>query len=530
MENTLPDCGVIMSPISSTVSTEGKRFYAAYLQPSTLKQFHEKHSNEPIGTLNWFPHDEMELSHLKADGLKTGEKETPSQLIGTIDNPNNRIKLSKVKQIFSPPLESLETAKPASGWITKLLKKLETGKPRDGWLAQMLDVVSLDNKQAQSLLEHKGTQLIPYGAYIPSKPLDPELLNKRLKLEGFADLQQVKTEWQKLFQAKASYLKKEASELKGREHYIQALHDALQHNKPLEFDGNKHSINRNLLSRELLKQMVYLHTQQTLNDSLKNPYTGVLDNLHKKHGLELHIKEPTIIGRQMKGIVLTAPQLNLVIKQPGDVISHSIIHTPSNKLQNIDPIGLKEAVIHGPAIQDQAHINTSRGQIEDRIKQNMEALSRDFGVPTHYSLIAGIETQKMIHGKSVKTVLSEKPELLTKSWVQKLVAMHEKMEKAGLELTDWSFNKFMIPNEELKTINPKILLADFGGFKPIPVSMQTEKHTAERRRSIENIGNSVSNLTNQQAITRPRMTAYLAEIELSNVLKSIPANEKPLNQ
>jgi len=97
--------------------------YAAYLQPSALKQFHDKHSNDPIGTLAWFPHDKIELAHLKAK-----EKETTGQLIAKVDNPNDRVQLSKVKQIFSPPLEALEIAKPSGSWIAKLLKKSEIGK------------------------------------------------------------------------------------------------------------------------------------------------------------------------------------------------------------------------------------------------------------------------------------------------------------------------------------------------------------------------------------------------------------------
>lgn len=191
-------------------------------------------------------------------------------------------------------------------------------------------------------------------------------------------------------------------------------------------------------------------------------------------GLLLLLKGEYIVGRHRRSTVLIAPELGVVVKQPGPEPFHEIAlgaQTVAGQPEN------------WPYLTHDKSVVTPRGRIRLLIEQNLiPRLHRTFRHPLRLSTLLGMTIEPFVVGKTVQQLVLEDPAFLTPQLYELFVLHQQVAEAIGVENGDWHSANFVRRDND-----GEIVHIDWGAGRPLRVEEMTPAGQLARLNQVQNI-------------------------------------------
>ncbi len=361
-----------------------------------------------------------------------------------------------------------------------------------GWVANYFGVVGLPPKDTwpnDPLLKHAEI-LTDYGPRIKYFGADPDLVQRRLEEETGGDLPVVVAALNRLHQLRHqmpgdifAFTERVYAELASGNRFAGAGQPAIP--AVLLYDE---------LAGQLVRLELSRRAAQARHDVAMAERISTWQRQQRaEFGLRLILQGQYIVGRHRRSTVLIAPELGVVIKQPGHEPLHEIA------LHARFALGRHE---NWPATTHDGAVVTSRGRIRLTVEENLlPRLNRVFGHPVRFCTLLGLSIEPFVTGKTVQDLVLGDHSQLNPHLYEEIVLHQQVCEVMGIENGDWH-----APNFVQRQANGEIVHIDWGAARPL----RPDELTAEGRLSRVN---QVSN-----------MAFSFKDPELAKTLKSIHAN------
>lgn len=176
--------------------------------------------------------------------------------------------------------------------------------------------------------------------------------------------------------------------------------------------------------------------------------------VRKEYSLELMLKGEYIMGRHRRSTVLLAPDLGVVVKQPGLEPFHEAAigaRTYEGKPEN------------WPILTRDGSLVTPAGRIRLSVEEGViERLDTAFRHPVQLSTLVGIIIEPFVTGPTMQEYVLEDPARMTPDLYEQVVMHQQVCEVLGIENGDWhSANFIMVPDDR------GMVHVDWGAARPL---------------------------------------------------------------
>jgi hypothetical protein len=171
-------------------------------------------------------------------------------------------------------------------------------------------------------------------------------------------------------------------------------------------------------------------------------------------GLRLILKGEYVVGRARRSTVLIAPELGIVIKQPGPEPFHEI------KLAARTYRGAEE---NWPYLTHDGALVTPRGRMRLIVEENLlPQLARIFDLQLMVSTLMGLTVEEYIPGQTVQEQILADPIRMTPALYDKFILHQQVCELLGIENGDWHSANFMNRPRDGRLVH-----IDWGAARPL---------------------------------------------------------------
>ncbi len=346
-----------------------------------------------------------------------------------------------------------------------------------GWAAIYFNVVGLPTERTEDVLLNHAEILTDYGQQIHYFGANPNLVAARLEEETGYDCPAIVSALGRLFKLR--------QKMAGRPTvYIDRLYTELVTGKCLA-SATEPSIPKVLLFDQLLGCLVELELDRRA--ALAQEHHKVAKTIQtwqqtqqQKTGLRLILKGEYIVGRHRSSIVLIAPELGLVVKQPGPESFHEI--------------ELGARVVNGkqenwPYSTRDGSLVTPRGRLRLIIEEGLvPRLCNVFSHKACFSTLMGLTMEPFVQGQTVQEWVLEDPRRLTLKFYEEFVIHQQVCEALGVENGDWHAANFIIRDK-----NGEFVHIDWGAARPLRKDELTLEGRLARLNQVQNISFSFHN-------------------------------------
>ena len=240
-----------------------------------------------------------------------------------------------------------------------------------------------------------------------------------------------------------------------------------------------------LLFDELLGQLVRLElTRRAALANGNRPQAEAINAWQtarrQETGLTLILQGEYIIGRHRRSTVLIAPELGVVIKQPGPEPYHEI-ELGAKMVQ-----GRKE---NWPYPTHDGSLVTARGRVRLTLEENLvPRLNHAFNHIVRYSTLMGLIIEPFVNGFTVQDWVLADHSRLTPQLYQ-AIALHQLVcEVLGIENGDWHAPNFVRRHQD-----GEIVHIDWGAARPLRPDELTPEGRQARFNQVSNMAFSFQN-------------------------------------
>ncbi len=344
-----------------------------------------------------------------------------------------------------------------------------------GWAPIYFAVAGLagDLETTADPLLKQAEVMADYGETIRYFGADPIQVQARLEVETglaevgrlahcFARLQQVRQGGP----AEASYAA------------VERLYDELISKRHFGRPGQR-PIPPLLLYDALLGEMVRIETarRQALADGSPERAEAIAAWLEEKRqatGLQLILKGEYIVGRARRSTVLIAPELGIVVKQPGPEPFHEI---------KLAARIYRETAENWPYLTGDGALVTPRGRMRLIVEEDLlPQISRVFDFQLAVSALMGLTVEEFVPGQTVQQMVLDQPERLTAELYDAFVLQQQVCELLGIENGDWHSANFMHRPRDGRLVH-----IDWGAARPLRPQERTPQGRLQRLNQMRNI-------------------------------------------
>jgi hypothetical protein len=191
-------------------------------------------------------------------------------------------------------------------------------------------------------------------------------------------------------------------------------------------------------------------------------------------GLTLILKGEYIVGRHRRSTVLIAPELGVVVKQPGPEPFHEI------------ELGAEEwegEAENWPALRHNGALVTPRGRIRQVLEEGLIPQLHDvLRHPMDFYALLGITVEPFVAGPTTQELVLADPAALTPQLYETYVFHQQAAEALGVENGDWHAANFVVRQGD-----GQIVHIDWGAARPLRPEELTPEGERARLNQVKNI-------------------------------------------
>ena len=413
-----------------------------FLQPSTPTP-----RGAPIQILGQRP-----TLSAEAKWIERLRKQPTIQNLVAIDQPENHL-----ISTFTDRLVPLDFFKDAE-FLTRNL---------GGWSPIFFGVAALPEEDFPDPLLQYVEILADYGRHIHTFGTDSTLVEKRLADEVGATVAETAVFFQHLHQQRPSASHKPRVVAR----YIEALY--------AQMSEGETAVPKSLLLDELMGWMVRQElarraAQANGKTKIVAQITELQTQMKESTGLTLILKGEYIVGRSRRSTVLIAPDLGVVVKQPGAEPFHEI--ELSAQTYNGQPE-------NWPVLTVDKSLVTARGRVRLTLEEDLiPRLYRAFQHPLQYSTLLGLTIEPFVVGKTTQQLAQEDHDYLTPELYEIYILHQQVAEAMQIENGDWHSANFVVRESD-----GEIVHIDWGAARPLRDDELTPEGKLSRLNQVKNI-------------------------------------------
>lgn len=380
-----------------------------------------------------------------------------------IDDPHGHLTFTRTSRLV--PVEFLAE----SNFLTRDL---------GGWVANYFATIGLPaDVPDDPILRHRET-LQEYGENIRYFGANSAQVAARLESEMGLTVNEVVQAFCCLHKVRRRLLLSEPVPHVGRIAYVERVYKEIATGNNFASVG-KRPLPDLLLYDELMGQLVLLElTRRSAMAWGDERETAVIGDWQQaqtaKNGLLLMLKGEYLVGRHRRSAILIAPELGVVIKQPGPEPYHEI------GLGAKFEMGRKE---NWPYITNDGSLVTSRGRLRLILEENLvPRISDAFGYSMQFSSFFGLTIETYVHGPTVQDVVLGDHSRLNEELYEEIVLHQQTCELMGIENGDWH-----APNFVVRASDGEIVHVDWGAARPLRDDEYTPKAIQSRVNQVNNM-------------------------------------------
>jgi hypothetical protein len=242
---------------------------------------------------------------------------------------------------------------------------------------------------------------------------------------------------------------------------------------------------RVLLLDELLGQLQTLELERRAAAAeARRPQEAWIADWQAAHradsGLQLLLKGEYIVGRHRRSTVLIAPDLGVVVKQPGVEPFHEIA------LGTRTHAGQQE---NWPYLTQGGELVTARGRLRLTVQEGLiRKLGQLFHHPIRHSTLCGVTIEPFVHGRTTQDAVLADPARLDPALYEMFVLHQQACELLEIENGDWHSANFVIRDADRRVVH-----VDWGAARPLRADELTPAGRLARLEQVSNIGYSFNN-------------------------------------
>jgi hypothetical protein len=344
-----------------------------------------------------------------------------------------------------------------------------------GWTPIYFAVFGLNphSDPGQDPLLSQAEKLADYGDLIRYFGADPDQVQMRLKLEtGLDQLPELAKHLVRLHDIR------ERLDTSVPLEFIDALYEEIRSHNNFG-DAVYRPIPRLLLFDALLGAMIELETirRNAVRDGQEQLAMAIEDWQETKataDGLRLILKGEYIVGRSRRSSVLIAPQLGVVIKQPGPEPFHEVA------------LGARvydETEENWPYLTADGALVTPRGRLRLIVEEDLlPRLAQVFGHQITFSTLTGLTIDAFVPGETIQQQVLDEPHKMTPELYEEFVLHQQVCELLGVENGDWHSANFMVHPQDGHLVH-----VDWGAARPLRRDEITDEGRLARFQQMKNI-------------------------------------------
>ena len=337
-----------------------------------------------------------------------------------------------------------------------------------GWTPIFFGVAALPQEDIPDPLLQHVEILADYGRFIHTFGADPALVQKRLPDEVGATAAETAVFLQNLHQQRPPAPHKPRVVAR----YIEQLYAQIA-------SGAETAVPQNLLLDELMGWLVRQeaarrHAQANGKPKVAAQIAVAQAKMKEETGLILILKGEYIVGRSRRSTVMIAPDLGVVVKQPGAEPFHEI--ALSARTYNGRPE-------NWPVLTQDKSLVTARGRVRLTLEEDLiPRLYRAFQHPLHYSTLLGLTIEPFVIGKTTQQLAQEDYEYLTAELYETYILHQQVAEAMRIENGDWHSANFVVRESD-----GEIVHIDWGAARPLRTDELTPEGKLSRLNQVQNI-------------------------------------------
>jgi hypothetical protein len=200
----------------------------------------------------------------------------------------------------------------------------------------------------------------------------------------------------------------------------------------------------------------------------------------KETGTVMIVKGEYIAGRHRGSLVLIAPQLGVVIKQPAPEPFHEI---------ELNAKTVKGKQENWPYLTQDGSLVTSRGRIRLLLEEGfIPRLHQIFQHQMTFSTLMGFTQEAFVTGPTIQEYVLADPDRMTADLYDTFIFHQQTCEALGVENGDWHSLNFV-----KKESDGEIVHVDWGAARPLRPNEKTKKAIKGRLNQVANIAYSFHN-------------------------------------
>jgi len=358
-----------------------------------------------------------------------------------------------------------------------------------GWTAIFFGVAVLPEDDLPDPLRQHLEILADYGRSIHTFGADPMLVNQRLPDEVGATVAETAVFYQQLHQQRPpAPLKPKVVARTIDKLYAQIAEGTMG---KTAVSG---PIPQSILLDELMGWMVW--QEQARRDAMANGKAKIAAQIaafqaemKDATGLMLILKGEYIVGRSRRSTVMIAPDLGVVVKQPGAEPFHEI------ELGAVTYNGRPE---NWPTLTHDQSLVTSRGRVRLTLKEGLiPRLYRAFRHPLEFSTLLGLTIEPFVVGKTTQQFAQADHAYLTPALYETYILHQQVAEAMQIENGDWHSANFVVRDSD-----GEIVHIDWGAARPLRPDEQTPEGELSRLNQVKNIAYSFHDEALAAKVTR----------------------------
>ncbi len=244
-------------------------------------------------------------------------------------------------------------------------------------------------------------------------------------------------------------------------------------------------IPRLLLYEELLSQMRRLELARRRYLAEGKTWLSLIiqnwqEERRRESGLIMIVKGEYISGRHRGSLVLIAPQLGIVIKQPAPEPLHEIVLSART---------FNEQEENWPALMNDGLLVTPRGRIRLLLEEEIiPRIHKVFNHPMTFSTLFGFTLEAFVIGQTIQDYVLADPARMTADLYDVFVLHQQTCELLDIENGDWHSANFILREKDKEIVH-----VDWGAARPLQPTEKTSEGFKSRLNQVQNIAYSFHN-------------------------------------
>ncbi len=347
-----------------------------------------------------------------------------------------------------------------------------------GWHAVYFGIVGLVRPWPADPLLNRARTLVDYGSAIRFFGADPVQVDRRLDEEMGQSVAETAVALQHLARQRPATDTPTPTQIAD---YIELVYAQIISGRHFA-TATQPPIPRPLLLDELLDWLVRLELRRRQADGAGDQATAAQiaawqQAQREATGLLFILKGEYIVGRHRRSTVLIAPELGVVVKQPGPEPFHEI------QLNAQTWQGQPE---NWPSLTHDQSLVTPRGRIRQVLEEGLIPRLHDtLRHPMQFYSLLGLTIEPFVVGPTTQELVLHDPAALTPQ-LYETYALHQQVAEAlGVENGDWHSANFVVRQGD-----GEIVHIDWGAARPLRPEELTPAGKRARLNQVQNIAYS----------------------------------------